>query len=479
MVRVRFAPSPTGYLHVGGARTALYNWLFARHHGGQFILRIEDTDRTRFVEDAVEDIQEGLRWLGLEWDEGPVFQSDRLSLYREHVERLVAEGKAYPCFCSPERLEALREAQRRAGKRPGYDRHCRFLPPEEQKKRLEAGEPHVIRLAVPLEGETRATDALRGEIVFDNRELEDIVLLKSDGFPTYHLANVVDDHHMGITHVMRADEWIPSLPYHVLLYEAFGWKPPVFAHLPVILSPDGKGKLSKRHGATSVREFQRMGYLPEALRNYLALLGWSPGDDREILTLDEMIALFDLDRVRTAPARFDYQKLLWMNSVYIQNMDEEELVRRVRPFVEEAGYQPEDQDLRAMVRLLKDRVKTLREFVEFGRYFFEDPEEYDPDGENKHFRDPAAVAERLRKLLERWKELDRFDAETLETTLRALADELGVKAGALIHPVRLAVTGFRVGPSLFILLEALGRERVLRRMEKAIHYLEEKAAHEV
>ncbi len=479
MVRVRFAPSPTGYLHVGGARTALYNWLFARHHGGQFILRIEDTDRTRFVEDAVEDIQEGLRWLGLTWDEGPVFQSTRLSIYREHVERLVAEGKAYPCFCSPQRLEALREEQRRAGKRPGYDRKCRFLSPEEREERIRAGEPHTVRLAVPLEGETRVVDALRGEIVFDNRELEDIILLKSDGYPTYHLANVVDDHLMGITHVMRADEWIPSLPYHVLLYQAFGWDPPVFAHLPVILSPDGKGKLSKRHGATSVREFQRMGYLPEALRNYLALLGWSPGDDREILSVDEMIRLFDLDRVRTAPARFDYQKLLWMNSVYIQQMDEEELVRRVRPFIEEEGLSGREEDVRAMVRLLRDRVKTLREFVTFGRYFFEDPTAYDPDGEKKHFKDPRAVAERLRMLLSRWEDLERFDAETLERTLRTLAEELGVKAGALIHPVRLAVTGFRVGPSLFILLEALGRDRVLRRIRRAIAYLEEKVAHEL
>ncbi len=474
MVRVRFAPSPTGYLHVGGARTALYNWLFARHHGGQFILRIEDTDRNRYVPDAVEDIQEGLRWLGITWDEGPVFQSQRLEIYRDHVERLVREGKAYPCFCSPERLQALRESQRKAGKRPGYDRRCRGLSPQERQKLLEAGTPHVIRLAVPLEGETRVRDALRGEIVFDNRELEDIVLLKSDGYPTYHLANVVDDHLMGITHVMRADEWIPSLPYHVLLYRALGWDPPVFAHLPVILSPDGKGKLSKRHGATSVREFQRMGYLPEALRNYLALLGWSPGDDREILDLDEMIRLFDLDRVRTAPARFDYQKLLWMNSVYIQRMDEDELVQRVRPFLEEAGLEGTEEEIRTMIRLLRERVKTLREFVEFGVYVFRDPETYDPQGEKKHFKQPDVVAARLEALLERWERLPEWNEASLERTLRALAEEMGVKAGAFIHPVRLAVTGFRVGPSLFILLEGLGREKVLRRIRRAIAYLQQR-----
>lgn len=478
MVRVRFAPSPTGYLHVGGVRTVLYNWLFARHHGGQFVLRIEDTDRTRYVADAVDDIQEGLRWLGLTWDIGPLFQSDRLDLYREHAQILLQKGKAYPCFCSPERLRDVRESQKKAGKRPGYDRHCRNLTKEEREKRIREGVPYVIRLAVPLEGQTRGVDALRGEIVFDNRELEDIILLKSDGYPTYHLANVVDDHHMGITHVMRADEWIPSLPYHVLLYQAFDWDLPVFAHLPVILSPDGKGKLSKRHGATRVSEFKAMGILPEALRNYLALLGWSPGDDREILSLEEMIHLFDLKRVRTAPARFDYQKLLWMNSAYIQSMDEDALVDRVRPFLEGAGLDGSDAEIRTMLRLLKDRVKTLQEFVEYGAYFFKDPQTYDPQGEKKHFKDPTAVAQRLEALLHRWESLPTWDEKHLEDSLRELASVLGVKAGSLIHPVRLAVTGYRVGPSLFTLLVGLGREKVLRRLRRAIDWLRERA-HEV
>ncbi len=481
MVRVRFAPSPTGFLHVGGARTALYNWLFARHHGGSFILRIEDTDRTRYVPEALEDIKEGLRWLGLDWDEGPdvggphgpYFQSQRTELYRKKALELVEKGAAYPCFCTAERLAELRALQRATGQRTGYDRRCRNLTPEEREEKLRRGEPHVIRLKVPLDGTTEFTDRLRGKIVYENRELEDIILLKSDGFPTYHLANVVDDHEMGITHVMRADEWIPSTPYHVILYRAFGWDPPEFAHLPVILSPDGKGKLSKRHGATSVREFQKAGYLPDALVNFLALLGWSPGDDREILTREELIELFDLDRVGTRPVHFDYKKLEWMNGEYIRKTPDAQLLEEVRKRVQAHGLAANEEDLQRMIPLLKERVRTLEQFIEYGIYFFRDPETYDPKGVRKHFQPPEEVIPRLEALKSRWEALPEWTETALEHSLRELAEELQVKAGKLIHPVRLSLTGFTVGPSLFALVEALGRERTLRRLETAVQRLRE------
>ncbi|MCF6192169.1 MAG: glutamate--tRNA ligase, partial [Candidatus Hydrothermae bacterium] len=293
------------------------------------------------------------------------------------------------------------------------------------------------------------------------------------GFPTYHLANVVDDHEMGITHVMRADEWIPSTPYHVILYRAFGWDPPEFAHLPVILSPDGKGKLSKRHGATSVREFQKAGYLPEALVNFLALLGWSPGDDRELLSREELIHLFDLDRVGTRPVHFDYKKLEWMNGEYIRKTPDEQLLEEVRKRARAHGLVADEEDLRRMIPLLKERVRTLEQFIEYGIYFFRDPETYDPKGVRKHFQPPEEVIPRLEALKSRWEALPEWTEEALEHSLRELAEELQVKAGKLIHPVRLSLTGFTVGPSLFALVEALGRERTLRRLETAIQRLKE------
>ncbi len=477
-VRVRFAPSPTGYLHVGGARTALYNFLFARKHGGQFLLRIEDTDRTRYVPDSVQDIMESLRWLGIEWDEGPdkggpvgpYVQSERVEIYRKLAHQLLETGHAYRCFCTPERLQQLRELQRKMGLRTGYDRRCRNLSPEDIEKNLAEGKPYVIRLKVPLEGETVFQDYLRGEIRYDNRELEDIILLKSDGFPTYHLANVIDDHLMQITHVLRADEWIPSTPYHVLLYRAFGWEPPVFAHLPVILSPDGKGKLSKRHGATAVREFRDQGYLPEALVNFLALLGWSPGDDREILSLDEMIQAFDLKRVGKRGAVFDYQKLQWMNGEYIRRLPPEELYRRALPFMERAGLvkTPEDREkFRKIVPLLQERVKTLGEFPYAAEYFFREVETYDEKGLKKHLKNPE-ILDHLAELRNRLAALETFDKDSIEQTLRGLAQELGIGAGKLIHPTRLALTGRTFGPGLFELMEVLGKETCIRRLDRFI-----------
>ncbi|MEO0285706.1 MAG: glutamate--tRNA ligase [candidate division WOR-3 bacterium] len=474
MVRVRFAPSPTGYLHVGGARTALYNWLFARKNGGKFILRIEDTDRTRYVPGSVDDIMESLRWLGLVWDEGPYFQSERIQIYREHANLLLEKGHAYRCFCSPERLDELRKEQMARGLKPGYDRKCRSLPAEESNKLAKEGKPFVIRLKVPLDREIVFEDYLRGTIKVKGSELEDIILLKSDGFPTYHLANVVDDHLMGITHVMRADEWIPSTPYHVFMYEAFGWEAPVFAHLPVILAPDGKGKLSKRHGATSVLEFRKMGILPEALVNFLALLGWSPGGDREIISLEEMIELFDLRKVGKRGSVFDFNKLYWMNSYYIRNKDLKELLVLSKPFYQDAGIELQEKDDNTLLNVLslyRERVKTLSELPAVTKYFFTDDIEYDPEGLKKHLSSKEKFSI-LREFTKTLVEIDSFTKERIEQKLREFATEKGVHPKELIHPIRILLTGKTIGPGLFELMEVLGREACIRKLERGISILE-------
>ncbi len=482
--RVRFAPSPTGYLHVGGARTALFNWLFARSTGGTFILRIEDTDRARYQPEALAEIYESLRWLGLHWDEGPgaggacgpYLQSERLPLYKEHADRLVAEGKAYRCFCTSERLAAVREAQEKAKQaHVGYDRHCRDLPAEVVREALAAGTPHVVRLKVPADGRTVAfTDGIRGRIEYQAEVLDDLVLLKSDGYPTYHLANVVDDHHMGITHVLRGDEWIASTPRHILLYEAFGWDLPAFAHLPVILSPDG-GKLSKRKGAASVMDYKADGLLPEGLFNFLALLGWAPGDDREKMTREEMVRAFSLDRVGAKPAVFDEEKLSWMNQQYMMEKTAEALLPAVEPFFVGAGLtSPGDPRLPAVVALMKSRARRLKEMAESSGYFFRDPVAYEEKATAKHFG--AGAADLVADLRATLAAAPEFSAKALEETYRAKAEALGVSAGKIIHPTRLAVSGVSFGPGLFELLEALGRETVLRRMDAAAEWIRRKGA---
>jgi glutamyl-tRNA synthetase len=473
MVRVRFAPSPTGYLHVGGARTALYNWLFARKNKGVFILRIEDTDRTRYVPGSVEDIQESLKWLGLQWDEGPYFQSERINIYRQHAEILLQKGYAYRCFCSEERLEALRQEQMKRGLKPGYDRKCRYLTQEESDRMVKEGMPYVIRLKVPLDKEIVFEDYLRGTIKVHGSELEDIVLLKSDGYPTYHLANVVDDHLMGITHVMRADEWIPSTPYHVFMYEAFGWEPPIFAHLPVILAPDGKGKLSKRHGATSVLEFRKMGVLPEALVNFLALLGWSPGGNREIISLQEMIELFDLKKVGKRGSVFDFNKLYWMNSYYIRQKTEEELFELSKPFFAEKGFDIEKIDptlLKNLLKLYKERIKILSELPDACKFAFTDDIEYDEEGVKKYLSSPE-IKTYLSKFSEVLKNIEEFTKENIETALRSFANEEKIEPKTIIHPLRVILTGKTVGPGLFELMEALGKEVCIRKINIGIQRL--------
>jgi glutamyl-tRNA synthetase len=479
-VRVRFAPSPTGYLHVGGARTALFNWLFARHHDGVFILRIEDTDRTRFVPDALDDIMEGLRWLGLEWDEGPevggdygpYFQSQRLDIYQDYARKLVESGHAYYCYCSPERLARVREEQRRRGEPDvGYDRHCRYLTTKQRADYEAQGIVPVVRLKVPLEGQTTFHDVLHGDITVDNARLDDLVLLKSDGYPTYHLANVVDDHLMEISHIMRADEWLPSVPKHVLLYQAFGWEPPIFAHLPIILAPGGKGKLSKRHGAVSVLEFRRQGYLPEAMVNFLALVGWAYDDRTELFTRQELLERFDLAGVSKSPAAFSYDKLEWMNGVYIRMLHPDDLARRLMPFLERAGLTADLPTVQRLVPLIQERLKKLSDAVEWVDFIFVDQISYEPSllvGKKMTAAESLAALRRVRETLAA---LPDFEEETLERALRALVEELDLKARQLFSIIRVAVTGKKVAPPLFGTLSVLGRERVLKRMDQALETL--------
>ncbi|MBN1659270.1 MAG: glutamate--tRNA ligase [Anaerolineae bacterium] len=479
-VRVRIAPSPTGYFHVGSARTALFNWLYARQHGGQFIVRVEDTDRTRYNPEAVPDLAASLHWLGLDWDEGPkvggpagpYYQSERLDLYQKYAEQLVNQGDAYRCYCSPERLASLREAQREAKEDVGYDRHCRWLTDEERAAYEAQGIRPVIRLKVPLDGQTTFHDVLFGTITVDNSSLDDLVLLKSDGFPTYHLAVVVDDHLMGITHIMRGDEWMPSVPKHVLLYQAFGWEIPVFAHLPLILAPTGKGKLSKRHGGVEVRYFREHGYLPEAMVNYLARVGWSYDDKTEIFSRDELIDAFSLEGVNKSPARFSYERLEWMNGYYIRQLAPADLAERLVPFLGGAGYDVTAKALAPIVPLIQERLKTLCDVVEWTGFFFEETLAYDPAllvGKKMTAAESLAALRRARDVLAGLKD---FQAVVMEAPMRALADELGVKAGSLFGIVRGAVTAQQVSPPLFETIEILGRERALARIDAALQVLQ-------
>lgn len=491
-VRVRFAPSPTGPLHIGGVRTALFNWLFARHHGGAFILRIEDTDRSRFVPEAVQLITEGLRWLGLQWDEGPevggefgpYFQSERTELYREWAERLVAQGKAYRCYCTPERLEAVREQQKLTKQAVGYDRRCRYLSPEEREKlHAETGGQYVIRFAMPLEGTTIVRDLIRGDIAFDNAQLQDLVLLKTDGYPTYHLANVVDDHFMQISHIMRAEEWISTAPVHKNLYDAFGWEMPHIAHLPVILNPSGKGKLSKRSvGFTEdgqripvlLHEFREGGYLPEAIINFLTNVGWSFGEDREVFSVQETIERFNLERVNPAGGAFPADKLDWLNGVYIREMAVEDLVARLENVFAEAGYDIHDHvKLVQVAELVQPRIKTLNEAVEVGGFFFES--DFAPPPLERLIQKKMDV-DSTRRVLETARDVIRdlpeFTAETLENALRQMMKDLELKGGQVFGTLREAVTARQFTPPLFDTIAILGRETVLARIDQTLAALE-------
>ena len=480
MVRVRFAPSPTGYLHVGGARTALFNWLFARRHGGIFVLRIEDTDAERSSADMVEGILDGLRWLGLEWDEGPgidgpfgpYFQSARLDRHRAAADALLAGGRAYYCYCTPEELNAKREAAEQAGGAWHYDRTCSALTPDEVAARERSGTPRVVRFRVPGTP-VGWDDSVHGPISFDAALIDDFIILRSDGLPTYNLSVVSDDVEMRITHVVRGDDHISNTPKQLLLYEALGATPPQFGHVPLILGADKK-RLSKRHGATSVTEYARQGYLPEAMMNFLALLGWSPGaGDRELFSRDELVAAFDLDGISGGSAVFNVEKLEWFNQQHILRLAPDELVRRLQPlFAAEGLWDAEYASDRhawflAVVELFRPRAKRLADIVSQGRFFFEDHVEYEEQAVRERLL-VEGMGAHLAALIARFEVLDTFDPTAIEAALRGVAAERGAKAATLIHGVRVALTGRATSPGLFEVASLLGRAPTRARIDAAI-----------
>ncbi len=502
MVRVRFAPSPTGPLHIGGLRTALFNYLFARKNNGKFILRIEDTDQQRYVPGAEEYIIESLRWVGLNYDEGPDVggdygpyrQSERVDLYRKYAEELVQKGWAYYAFDTPEELEAMRQRLREA-KSPvqlynhltrGEMKNSFTLSEAEVKQRIEAGEPYVIRFNMPADREIVVNDLIRGQVKVNSNTLDDKVLFKSDGFPTYHLANIVDDHLMEISHVIRGEEWLPSLPLHSLLYEAFGWQAPKFAHLPLILKPNGKGKLSKRDGdqmgfpvfpldwidpktGEKIRGYREWGYLPEAVVNILAMLGWNPGTDQEIFTLDELIEQFSLERVQKSGAKFDPDKARWFNQQHLRRKTNEELARMFRPILEAQGITVDDGYLLRVIELLKERVEFVEDFWTKGYYFFEAPKSYDQKGLKKAWKEQTP--EIMTKLRDFISSMDNFQSENIEKELKAWVEQQGLSFSKVFTPLRLLVQGTTSGPHLFDMLELIGKEEVVRRIDNGLKIL--------
>ena len=480
-VRVRYAPSPTGSPHIGNIRTALFNWLFARRYGGKFVVRVEDTDQERLEPGAVDAILEGLEWLGIDWDEGPgvegpygpYFQSQRLDYYQKAAEDLIARGRAYRCYCTRERLAQLRGEQQREKRSIGYDRHCRRLTPE-QRHDLEAeGGPSVVRFAMPVTGTTSLNDLVRGEVEWQNELVDDFVLIKSDGFPTYHLAVVVDDHLMEISHVLRAEEWLSSTPRHLRLYEALDYSPPQFGHLPIILGPD-RAKLSKRHGATSILEYRDQGYLPDALKNFMVLLGWSLDDQTDVMSLDVIKENFSLERVGKPAAIFDIERLQWMNGVYIRQLSTQELADQMLPFLERdlpPELLPVDREyLLRIVPLVQERLKLLSESARATSYFFAKAVEYETDLVQRGMSQESAV-EALRRIEAELAGAADFSHETLETALRRAGEELGLRPREFLGVLRVAVTGRTASPPLFETLEVLGRERALERVRDAIQQL--------
>ena len=517
-VRVRYAPSPTGMQHIGGVRTALFNYLYARSRGGKFILRLEDTDRTRYDEKYVQNLYDTMAWLGIDWDEGgdkggeygPYVQSERFELYKKYAQELVEKGEAYYCFCDSERLERIRKIQTENKMPPGYDRNCRHLTPDEVKANLESGKPYVIRLKVPLEGETKFHDHLLGDIVWKNEDISpDPVLLKSDGFPTYHLANIVDDHLMHVSHVMRAQEWIPSTPLHVQMYRSFGWEHPEFCHLPMVNGSDGK-KLSKRHGSTSLNEFRARGYLPQAIVNYVALLGCSYIDGQDMYTLPELAANFKLEHLNKAPAVFDYKKLEWYNGQYIRALSDEELYKWTLPFITGTGDalleinpdnpQPKPKvgpefsgvslgddgepvcvdssmnmssaDVKAalmkLMPLIKERLHFLTDAAEMVHFLFTEPAVPAKENIVPKKLDEAKTKEVLEKSKEFIAKLPGLDHEAAEEYAKTCAEQIGVKLGDFMMPIRMAVTGSRVSPPLIGSILILGVEKSLARVERTL-----------
>ncbi|MCX7770371.1 MAG: glutamate--tRNA ligase [Proteobacteria bacterium] len=463
MVRTRFAPSPTGYLHIGGARTALFNWLYARNQGGKFILRIEDTDVERSTEESVQAILDGMKWLNLDWDEGPFFQSKRMDRYTYFAEKLLKEGKAYYCYCKPEELQERREQALKEGKKPTYDRRCRDL-----KGPINDRKP-VIRFKAPLEGETIVDDIVKGRVIFKNEELDDLIIIRSDGFPTYNFAVVIDDVDMNITHVIRGDDHLNNTPRQIQIYKALDFPIPVFAHVPMILGSD-KTRLSKRHGATSVMAYKEMGYISDALVNYLVRLGWSYGD-QEIFTREEMIEKFNLENIGKSPAVFNPEKLLWLNAHYIREMDPKDLSDLAREFFEKMGYVvPEESKFQKMLCSLRQRGRTLVEIVEMADFYFTSDFQYEEQGVKKLFNtDSLRALKVIREKLSNSKELSESEFEVI---VRKTAEDLNIKVSLVAQSLRLAITGKTVSPGLYEIIEVIGVEETIRRIQKAIDYME-------
>lgn len=487
-VRVRYAPSPTGMQHIGGIRTALFNYFFARANGGKFILRVEDTDRERFHPEALQDIYDSFRWLGIDWDEGPdrggeygpYVQSERVELYRDYARKLVESGHAYWAYDTPERLEEMRKKQTESkSKHQGYDRFFRDMDENDREEYRRQGIPGVVRFKVPLSGETSISDLVLGDIKRKNEDVSpDPVLLKSDGFPTYHLANVVDDHLMGISHIMRAQEWIPSAPLHVLLYEAFGWEPPKYVHLPMVMGKDGQ-KLSKRHGSTSLQEFVKQGYLPEAIINYVSLLGWAYDDRTEFFTREELEKVFSAEKIAKSPAVFDYRKLEWFNGQYIRQKTNSELRELLLPLLSGAGLimvEPDARESRLIdgaVPLVKERLKFLTDAPEALAFLFREPEGITAEDLIPKKSDAESTLKALELAAEILGDFADLDEEGFDARFHSCAEENGMKVGALMMPVRIAVTGSKMSPPLHGSIALLGAEHAIRRIRAAAEILKD------
>ena len=466
-VRTRFAPSPSGYLHIGRARTAFFNFLFARHHGGKFILRIEDTDRERSTPEAINAILDAMNWLGLDWDEGPFYQTKRYPLYEEKVQKLLSEGKAYPCVCTPEKLEAKRQLAQKEKRKSMYDGTCR--PPEGVIPPLPQDKPYTIRFRSPRDGSTIVNDAVKGDVVFDNRELDDLIIARSDGTPTYNFCVVVDDIDMGITHIIRGDDHLANTPRQILLYQALGDTPPQFAHVPLILGLD-KARLSKRHGATSVTAYRDMGYLPEAILNYLVRLGWSHGD-QELFSREELIEKFSLESVGKSAGVFNPEKFLWVNFHYLKTRPLSQLAKEIVPYIVAKGYRvPQDKSwLERMIKTLQERAKTLVELVDAASFYLTDDIAIDEKAAKKFLT--LEVSRPLSKLIERLSALDEFSEANIESAFSGVLEEFGLSMGKLAQPVRVALTGSTVSPGIHEVIAVLGKERTIRRLQSALERL--------
>jgi len=463
-IRTRFAPSPTGYLHIGGARTALFSWLYARKHGGKFVLRIEDTDLERSTAESVNAILEGMTWLGMEYDEGPLYQTDRFERYGEVIQQLLDSGHAYRCNCSKERLETLREQQMARKEKPRYDGHCR-------DKQIDSNEPHVIRFRNPLDGDVVVDDIIRDKVIIHNRELDDLIIRRTDGSPTYNLTVVVDDLDMNITHVIRGDDHINNTPRQINILKALGAEIPKYGHVPMILGEDG-ARLSKRHGATSVVQYRDEGFLPEALLNYLVRLGWSHGD-QEVFTVDEMIELFQLENVNRSASTFNTEKLLWLNQQYIKNDKPERIAHLLSPHMGNLDIDPtEGPDLVDVVAAQQERAATLVEMAEASRFFYKDFDEYEPKAAKAHLRPVAETP--LRELKQALANLETWQADTIHQVVNDVAEKLELKMGKVGMPLRVAVAGCAASPSIDITLQLLGKEKTLRRIDQALAYIEQR-----